>query len=258
MAALAKEMERIPEKITLDKAITDDALWNAHVNKTLSSDAKLPVLKSEVVNPLYLSTGKSIVELIANIETLKGSSAQLATSAEAAGKSIATLASEMDIVRREIDRQLQNLQATMSVLTVLREDYLAEIVQVEKLIVENVRKNEELETKTELRSTIADDVDILEVDVAGFELEINILKRGVEKRQGAEATLASKAEEVSLLKISAENASRTGTSILYNAQANPLKIAPGRSKIVLASMAAAFALCGVFLFGAKMMRSTTD
>jgi capsular polysaccharide biosynthesis protein len=258
MAALSEKMERTPEKITLDKAITNDALWNAYVNKALPNDGKLPVLKSEVVNPLYLLTGEKVVELIASIETLKGSSAQLAKSEEAVSQSIATLESEMDIVQREIDRQEQELGATMSVLAVLREDYLAEIVHVEKLIVGNVRKTEELETKTELRRSIANDVDKLEDDVAGFELEINILTRGVGKRQGVEATLASKAEEVALLKVSAENASRTGTSILYNAQANPQKIAPGRSKIVLASMAVAFALCGVFLFAAKMMRTTSE
>ncbi len=258
LAGLSDKMETMPEKITLNKAITNDALWNAWLNKTLPKDTELPILKGEVVNQLYLDTGEKAVQLIAEIETLKGSSAQLAKSAEAVSQSIATLESEMDIVQREIDRQQLELEATMSVLAVLREDYLAEIVNVEQLIVENVRKNEELETKTELRMTIADDVDELELDVAKFELAINILTRGVEKSQGVETALASKAEEVALLKVAAVNASRTGTSILYNAQANPQKIAPGRSKIVLVSMVAAFALCGVFLFAAKMMRTTSE
>ena len=71
--ALSTRLSTIPEKITLDKAITDDALWNAYINSALPKYEDLIPLKTEVMNPLHQSTAESAVELMAEVETLKGS-----------------------------------------------------------------------------------------------------------------------------------------------------------------------------------------
>ena len=257
LGALSEQMKTIPEKITLKKAITDDPLFEAYLSGDLPKTETLDPLQTEILNPLYQWTAGSAVDLITKIETLKGSSEQLTKSADAAAQSIADLESEIDTTQRETDRLEQELEATEEVLALLREDYVAEMKRVEELVVENARKQEELDTKEELRKTIAQGMSALEEDVSNYQLEIEVLTREVEKTKGVQTALASKAEEAALLQVSAEKASRTGTAILYKAQANPLKVAPARSKIVLASMLGAFLLCCLLVFSAKTIRASS-
>ena len=177
----------------------------------------------------------------------------MAKSAEATASSIADLESEIDTVQREIDRREEELADTQTVLTLLRKDYVTEMTHVEELIVENARTQEELDIKEQMRDSIAQELQGLEDDVAKYELEIEALTRTVTKTAAVQNALASKAEEVALLQVSAENAASTGTAILYGAEANPLKVAPARAKIVIACMLAALVLCGFFVCWAKIV-----
>ncbi|MEA2014746.1 MAG: hypothetical protein U9N38_05530, partial [Thermodesulfobacteriota bacterium] len=60
-------------------------------------------------------------------------------------------------------------------------------------------------------------------------------------------SLAAKAEEVALLRVTTENVSRSGTVILYKAQINPIKVGPKRARFVLTAMLVAFGLVSFIL-----------
>ena len=70
-------------------------------------------------------------------------------------------------------------------------------------------------------------------------------KRNIDNLIKVRASLAAKAEEIALLRVSMENVSRSGTVLLYKAQADPIKVGPRRTRTVLIAMA--FALIGYSL-----------
>ena len=196
--------------------------------------------------------------MTSELATLKSRAEQLEKSAETAALLIPKLESEIDVIERETTRRERELQeATEGLLKSFREDYLAELLRVEELIMMEVRKIEELSIKTELWEAIEKEINDLEEKSSKYELEIEVLYRKVEQTKRVQTALASKAEEIALLQVSVENAARTGTVILYRAEANPLRVAPARSRTVLASMLAAFILCGFLVFSAKLMRTAS-
>jgi len=85
-------------------------------------------------------------------------------------------------------------------------------------------------------------------------LQIDQLTREVEKTKNVRMGIASKAETVALLQVTAESASRTGTAILYNAQADPDKVGPDRSKLVLGALAAGLLACAFAVCLAELLR----
>lgn len=60
--------------------------------------------------------------------------------------------------------------------------------------------------------------------------------------------------ESALLQVSVEDASRTGTSILYNARANPHEVGPVRTRIVLTSMIVAIVVLSILILCVKVVR----
>ena len=256
LASLQAQLENIPEKIVLDKAITDDALWNNYLDKTGGSEKTGVPLKSETMNPLYNTTRQMAVDLTSKIETQRGSLAQLEASASRVDGALTELEIEIDQIQQEIDRQTQVQEAIENSLKLLRDDFLAEKNRIEELLAENMRKQEEMDTRQEARDQIEDQVKVMEADISDYKLEIDKLTREVEKTKNVRTALASKAEAVALLQVTAENASRTGTAILYNARVNPNKIGPDRSRLVLGAMVVAMVACGLMLCTAKLLQES--
>ncbi len=254
LAGLLKEIDSIPETLVLDKAITDDPLWDAAVNNPDAKIGDLGSLKSEVINSVYQSTRELIIATSSKVETLKSSVAQLTKSAENVSSLMEGLESEIAETKQEIDRRESALKDTDSSLTLLREDYLAEIKRVEEFEATNLRKLEEKKTREERLAAFEDNARTLEEELTLSKLDLDMLGREVEKTKNVREAIASKAETAALLQVTAENASRTGTAILYNAQADPNNLAIGSSKVVLATMLTAFLLCGVAVSAAKVLR----
>ncbi len=253
LSALTGQLDDIPETITLNKAITDDALWDLHLNGSSLEGKGLTPLKTEVLNPLYQSTREAIVELSSKSETLRGSAKQLEQSEVLVMTLAEELESEIDTITEELDRREVALEATKNAIALLRDDYLEESKLVEELRLKNLRSQAERTMREELRNTLMTDAQSLEKSISEFTLNIDSLTRETEKTLNVRTALASKAEEVALLEVSTENATRTGTAILYNAQANPIKVAPSRSKFVLTAMAGAMLLCAFIACAAKLL-----
>ncbi len=257
LSALTEQLKDITETITLNKAITDDALWDLYINRdkgeSPNTDMLVP-LKSETLNPLYQSTRETIVELTSKAETLRGSTVQLERSEEAVMKLTEELESEIDMITEELDRRTTALEATKTSLALLRDDYLEEAKVIEELTLKNLRSQADRKTRGELRDSLTEEADILGKSISDFELQIAALTRESDKTKNVRTALASKAEEVALLEFSTENATQTGTAILYHAQANPNKVAPSRSKLVLMAMVGSFLACSLLICGAKFVR----
>lgn len=259
LSALTEQLKDITETITLEKAITDDALWDHYINQDKEDDPNpkmLIPLKSETLNPLYQSTRETIVELTSKAETLRGSTVQLERSEKAVMQLTEELESEIDMITEELDRRTTALEATKTSLALLRDDYLEEAKIVEELTLKNLRSQADRETRSELRDRLTMEANALDKSISDFELQIDALTRESDKTKNVRTALASKAEEVALLEFSTENATQTGTAILYQAQANPNKVAPSRSKFVLMALVGAFLACSVLICGAKFVRET--
>ena len=76
---------------------------------------------------------------------------------------------------------------------------------------------------------------------------LDALKRKVDDAKQVRGRLSAKAGEVALLTISAKQASRSGTTILFHAEANPLKVGPPRVRIVLGGALVVFVLLAFWI-----------
>lgn len=255
VAALEEQLENVPERITLSKAITEDALWNAYLKGDMPEGDRLVPLKEEVANPVYQSTKEQLVEERTELKALQASSENLNTMLESMENKRRALESELDILNREVDRREAAIEETETLLQTLRDDYTEEMNNVGQLVVENARLQEERGAKSELLEAGYTTAENLEREILTGENKIDALTREVEKSKAVQKALATKAEEAALLGVSAENASQTRISILYEAEANPLKVAPSRSKIVLASMLAALFLCSFLVVASRVVRA---
>ncbi|MBX3175990.1 MAG: hypothetical protein KF886_01390 [Candidatus Hydrogenedentes bacterium] len=241
IAALQRQLEEMPEMLVLNKAITDDALWKTYLEEGKAVPETQTPLQSEALNPVYHSTVESIVEMTTELETLRARSAQLEASAQAAEARLIELELDIDQIQQGIDRREQALEATDGLIKLLRDDYLTERNRVDELIVANMRKEEERQIRLEKQAEFETVMGSLELEVADSELEIEQITREVETRKSIRTALAGRAETATLLQVASENAAQTGTGILYQAEANPQKIAPARTKMVLASTVVAVA-----------------
>jgi predicted nucleic acid-binding Zn-ribbon protein len=254
LAALQKEIEGLPETLVLDKAITDDALWDAAINNPDSKIGDLGSLKSEMVNPVYLSTREMMISTTSKIETIRSSVSQLTKTAENVTAQIELLDAEIGAIKQEVSRRESALKDTEANLALLREDYLAMIKRVEEFESNNLRKIEEKKTREERLAAFEAEATNLESELALAQLNLDALTREVEKTRNVRAAIAAKAETAALLQVTAENASRTGTTILYNAEADPNSLAIGGSKIVLGTTLMAVALACVAIAGVAVLR----
>lgn len=254
LVALQKELDSLPETMVLDKAITDDALWDAAVNNPDAKISALGSLKTEVVNPVFQSTKGMIIETTSRIETLRSSVGQLTKSAESVTTQMEALESEIAEIKQEVTRRESALKDTDTTLTLLREDYLGEIKHVEEFEASNLRKLEEKKTREERLAAFESDARKLESELALSKLDLDKLSREVEKTKNVRGAIASKAETAALMQVTAENASRTGTTLLYSAQADPQSLAMGGSKIVFATILTAFLLSCVAVAGLEVVR----
>ena len=256
LASVSRMIEEVPEKLVLDKAITDNALWNAYLEGDASNDKVRTPLKTEVLNPLYQSMREGIVNTSTEIERSKTSIAYLSKNREENDGQMLALHLELDRIQQETERLEKDKGTTIALLDMFREELVAENKKIEQMRVENLRKQEEMRVSEELRDQFVEEVKGLEEEVTRTDLELEILARDVEKTQNVRSALAAKAESTALLRVAAESASRTGTAILYQAQADPDKVAPRRTVITLAAMMATCVLGAALVCMARIVRET--
>lgn len=244
---LTEELAKIDPKISLSKAIADDILWTVYLQGNMPNVEKLPTLKTESSNPVYQETKKEIVALSGEINGLNNKIAE--------GKK------ELEMLRKEVSeltRDIVSLEAKRAVLRTASKKDRDLMAYFEKAYNED-RQGYESEDKELVEMEVklsAKKIELaaIEKNIAGLEKSVftseGIIarqKRNVDNLTKVRASLATKAEEVALLRVTMESVSRSGTVLLYQAQADPIKVGPRRARTVLISMLLAFLLASFLL-----------
>ena len=256
LASLNAKIEAMPDRVVLNKAITDDALWTSFLGESGGDEKAAVPLKSETLNPVHQAALESATKMSSEIETLRGSATQLKASAERVMETMRALEEEIDLSTQEIGRRTIAVEATEASLKLLLEDYLKEKNGVDALLVMNMRKKEEREIRVAKRVEFENQVREVEKKVSDASLEIEQLTREVTTSQNVRMALASRAEAATLLQVSADNASRTGTTILFKAELNPGKVGPARANFVLSSVLGTMLICCVCVCIAMLLRES--
>lgn len=256
LAALNAKIEEMPDRIVLNKAITDDALWNDYLGETGADEKSTVPLKSETLNPAHQAALETSIKMSSEIETLRGSSNQLKASAERVMQAMRELEQEIDLSKQEMGRRTIAMEATDGSLKLLHEDYLKEKNGVDALLVMNLRNKAEREIRVAKRIEFEEQVRAIEKKASDASLEIEQLTREVATSSNVRMALSSRAEAATLLQVSADNASRTGTAILFKAELNPGKVGPARSGFVLSSMLGTMLACCVCVCIAMLLRES--
>ncbi len=233
---LEEELKDISPKISLSKAIGDDKLWEAYLAGDLEKSKDLSSMRTESSNPIYEETKKEMVKLSGQINGLKSTISKGRESLETTRKEISDLAREVAPLAVKREELRSAVKKDRDLLAYYDQAYTADRQGYE------VKEKElaELETKLKAKkvklAAIEEDIAGLEKSVFAGENKIARQKRDVENLTKVHASLAVKAEEVALLRVSMENISRSGTVLLYQAQADPIKVGPRRTRTVLIAM----------------------
>ncbi|HNY26050.1 MAG TPA: hypothetical protein PLA90_03700 [Candidatus Sumerlaeota bacterium] len=257
-------------KIVLNKAITDDALWDAYVQgKGTTEAAKIrEPLKTEISNPVYETIHGQILQLDAKSKGLQGRILYYEEKVKTLNTRINELSKELsllegikkghseviakeqevfDFYHKRYNEMRQKSEETRQKL--VQEKMEAKLKQQEAnlRLNGNSRKTIELQNADGM-STTASLVGLrtLEKEIFLAETSHTVLGRDVKSRKVIRESLVQKAGEVMLLKAVQENESRSGLAVLFEAEENPVKSSPKRGQIVLLAMI----LTGMFLCAA--------
>jgi len=316
LEVLTPLLETEPPKLTLDKAITNDVLWQQYIEGGKQDKLAVP-LKTEMLNPTHQHLQTLVVDLKVQRESQNAQIRYLNEREMELRSEIEGLREEIQLINLEIKGREQGLSALREALLILATKYSDYKKRMERLIVENREAEQAIEAleegrdeiykrhrdlkeeisrielriaakqgdidnlRTDLKELEADyreersqlqalrlelvrleyekalkedvlaestaESEELQTEIARIEQDLQIQEREVARLTRVQSSLSTRAEEISLLQITAENASQTGTAILFNAQANPLPVAPRRVRIVLFAAIAAFMVCSVLI-----------
>jgi hypothetical protein len=238
-----------PAKIVLNKAITDDALWDAYVQGKRTSEATKirEPLKTEISNPVYETVHAQILQLDAKAKGLQGRIQYF----------------EEKVL--SLNTKINNLSKELSLLDGIKKGHTAVIAKEQEVFdyfqkcynemrqkseeIRNKLKQEKMEARLKEQEAtlrlIGDGKNTtgtliglrnLEKDIFERQVAQTALGRDVQSRKVIRESLVQKAGEVMLLKAVQENESRSGLAVLFEAEENPVKSSPKRSQIVLLAM----------------------
>ena len=247
---LKLELMEIEPKLILSKAIADDILWSSYLNDDVRDKTKLPLLKSESSNPTYQSTIQMMISLSSEINGAKSTLSQGKKELDLLRETVNDLSQEIGYVEARRKLLLRVIKQDQDLLNYYELSYNNDRQRYETKEKELTAMNVELVTKNKTLVKVEEKITKLEDVIFPWEDKIARKKRNVNNMTQVCASLASRAEEVALLKVTMENVSRSRTILLYKAQANPAKVGPQRGRSVLIAMIMTF-LVGSVLIGIK-------
>ncbi|MBN1515811.1 hypothetical protein JXA32_04520 [Candidatus Sumerlaeota bacterium] len=245
------ELDKIDPVITLEKAITDDAIWAAQLQ-----EKALPtgILKSQEVNSVYQDLQKQVVLIASDIKGLQGQVDYFTSQTSILKDDIGKLS--RSIMQKDAERKtlLSSITKDRELLQFLETEYNKRRQQLETLESEYLLARAQSRSKEQDLNELETEIQKLERHIFYSKNTLDALQRDVENLTQVRATLASKAEEVSLLHTASQNLSRSGVVPLFGAERNDGKIKPSRSKITLGAMAAALLLTCIVLIMNAIVR----
>ncbi len=242
---LAEELKDLKPTVTLRKALGDDVLLTLAERGKKGED--FPSLETDVSNPVYEEIRAETIRLSGQVEGLKNK-------IKRGGEQL-----------EEFRKELSQLNRELISLTARQRTYWAAVERDRELLDffrgsyrEDRRKYEELKKELELEAAelasaraslenTSGRISALEEEVYAGEMLVSRLERDVENLANVRSSLAARAEEVQLLRVSTEKTSRSGTFLLYGAEEDPVKVGPRRARAVLISVLFGFLLYSLIL-----------
>jgi capsular polysaccharide biosynthesis protein len=239
MARLEKmkpELESQPQKISLDKAITDDALWEEYLRGEAPAEGGTSVvqpLKTEFLNPVHQLAQEQIMRLNAEVESLKEALAFSEEREQLLPADISRLREETSLIEMELLNRQDAIETLKSVFDVMRNAYAENKEKQEELTIairqlresiqalelardasyERYRETEESIARTESRVVAKESnifslrasLEVIAEDFYGERTELETLMldqaRKKQERQLKGATLDQITEESELLQV---------------------------------------------------------
>jgi len=244
-ARLAEELKDLKPTVTLRKALGDDVLLTLAERGKKGED--FPSLDTEASNPVYEEIRAETIRLSGQVEGLKNK-------IKRGGERL-----------EEFRKELSQLNRDLITLTARNRTYWAAVERDRELLDyfrgsyrEDRRRYEELKKELELEAAelasaraslenTSGRIAALEEEVYAGEMLVSRLERDVENLANVRSSLAARAEEVQLLRVSTEKTSRSGTFLLYGAEEDPVKVGPRRLRAVLISVFFGFLLYSLVL-----------
>ncbi|MDP8215655.1 MAG: Wzz/FepE/Etk N-terminal domain-containing protein [Candidatus Euphemobacter frigidus] len=244
---LKEELAEIKPKIILSKAMGDDIFWTSYIQGNLPNSDKAPSLKTESSNPVYQAASQELIKLSAEVYGLKSKFSEGKKELEELRKEVSSLTLELVPLKSRRVVLYAAVKKERSLLAYYETSYNTGRQEYEVGEKELIEADVKLAAKKSKLDLVGKEISALEKSVFTSENEIEGQKRDVENLTKVRAELAGKAEEVALLRVTMENVSRSGTVLLYKAQADPAKVGPRRTRTVLISMLTAFLLVSLLL-----------
>ena len=239
----SKNLSDMDEKIILQKAITDDVLWDLHFKGQLPKSSEIPTLKDEIISPVYQDVKNSVIQTASEIKGWEAKIKFFESKKIEIKNKTKELVRDIFLIRSEIEKQETLLNNEKNFLTFLEKEYTDARKSLQTLQPEYAILSAQANVKTNEMDTLSNKIRKLEKTITQKENEINVLRRIMNNFANIETTFAVKRDGMMLLRDLTEKdegISLHGISVLDVATQNPLKIKPVRSKIVLTSMAVAF------------------
>ncbi len=229
--SLSGQLEELNPTITLKKALGDELLMI--IPERGQPGEEFPKMESEISNPIYEEIKAEAVRLSAQVDGLRNKIVQ-------GGEQLEELRAEVSDLNREIVSLSARQRVYQTAIARDREllDYFAlsyreDRREYEKLLKELDRGTAELAAERDSLAQLAEKISALEEKVYAGQNAIARRQRDLDNLSQVRSSLASRAQEVALLRVSMENVSRSGTVLLYGAEEDPIKVGPRRGRIVL-------------------------
>ncbi len=254
LAKLREELAKLDEKIVMSKAIGDDKLWETYLESGAKKLSELPMMRTESPNPVFEETQKEMVRLSAEITGLKNKVA-------AGQMELENIRAEVLKLNREISplearrKDLQNaVNKDRELLAYYEQSYKEDRQKLESGEKELAGMEAELTAKRAQLDELRREIARLEKIVLSGETRLGRQQREIENLSEVRSSLAARAEEVELLRVTMEDVSRSGTVLLFQAQADPLKVGPSRTRIVLIAMMLGIITGALYLILGELIR----
>lgn len=259
--SLAEQLDELKPTITLQKVLGDELLML--LPEKGRSGKEFPKMESEISNPIYEEIKAEAVRLSAETDGLRNR-------IEQGGERLEGLRGEVSDLNREIVSLSARQRVYRTAIARDREllddyalSYREDRREYEKLLKELDRGAAELAAKNDSLDQLAKGIAGLEEKVYSGENAIARRKRDLDNLSQVRSSLASRTQEVALLRVSMENVSRSGTVLLYRAGEDPIKVGPQRARIVLIAILLGFLVYSLVLVLREAvdqanLRSTAD
>ena len=243
-----KDLQKLDPKIKLKQGISSELSYEGMAKEFVEKFKDLPILEQEVLNTNFQNIQSQMLKSGGEISGLKKRLDYFIEEQAKLKIEVSVLAKDISLKTNQRNSLLNAVTRETNTLKFLERKYNIKKEEFESL-------KEEFNTGNAILSALkkqVGDIGKRIIEIEGHILKhqniVTALERDVENYSNVRESLASKAEEVTLLKITAQQASRSGLDILYKAEINPEKVAPSRSKIVIGATFIVFLLlCGFFV-----------